>query len=145
MPAHATILSVCCIVAKMSVSMNQSLPLGPALGCHTHNLQVLTNRRPGSGLVTLMGARRQNQKSPGNCSKVRHLFRYDTARKESIIRETGHCKTKTPIQMLSFDSKQNLVDFPTLKKDKKNKRFLLLWLKSLKSAANLDDEHNHKI
>ena len=47
--------------------------------------------------------------------------------------------------MLSFDSKQNLVDFPTLKKDKKNKRFLLLWLKSLKSAANLDDEHNHKI
>ena len=23
--------------------------------------------------------------------------------------------------MLSFDSKQNLVDFPTLKKDKKNK------------------------
>ena len=140
MPAYATILSVCCIVAKMSVSMDQSLPPGPALGC-----QVLTNRGPGSGLVTLMGARRQNQKSPGNCSKVRHLFRYDTARKESIIRETGHCKTKTPIQMLSFDSKQNLVDFPTLKKGKKNKRFLLLWLKSLKSAANLDDEHNHKI
>ena len=139
MPAYATILSVCCIVAKMSFSMNQSL------GCHNHNLQVLTNRRPGSGLVTLMGARRQNQKSRGNCSKVRHFFRYDTARKESIIRETGHCKTKTPIQMLSFDSKQNLVDFPTLKKGKKNKRFLLLWLKSLKSAANLDDEHNHKI
>ena len=93
MPAHATILSVRCIVAKISVSMNRSLPPGPALGCHTHNLQVLTNRRPGSGLVTLMGARRQNQKSPGNCSKVRHLFRYDTARKENIIRETGHCKT----------------------------------------------------
>lgn len=46
--------------------------------------------------------------------------------------------------MLSFDSKQNFGGFSNLEKDKKNMVSTFM-AKKLKSAANLDEEHNHKI
>ena len=49
---------------------------------------------------------------------------------------------KHPFRCYHLILNRTLVDFPTLKKDKKNGTGFMT---KFKSAANLDGEHNHKI